>query len=274
MLRLLYENDRATILDYLERNHIECTFLIGNVNNFGIENDKTVRRCGDYLGYFEGKDLKGILAFYNLGSCIPHFESEGAVPEFVELMKEREFKHLLGMRRIIGPLYEGIKEYKTILEYSDDSYFINDNFKPFCLPDVKIKSASELDIDDVIDFVTEAREKGFGEKQTRESAHKTLTQRADDEDFIFLVSNGKIASQACIQTTTSKINQIGAVYTTESQRGKGYCKAIVSELCRIIMGRGKIPTLMVTKSNTPAVKAYTSLGFRYYDDYNLIHFQD
>lgn len=270
MIRLLKESDRSIIVDYLERNHIECTFLIGNVEHFGIENDKDKRRCADYFGYFEGESLKGILPFYNLGSCIPHFESQDAVPGFVEIMKERNFKYLLGMHRLVNPLYEGIKNCRKIIEHSDDSYFVNNNFTPCIMEDVDIRDASCLNLDDVLNFMQEARLKGFGENVTRESVRKTLTQRAEDENYIFLLRNGKIAAQACIQTATSKINQIGGVYTTENERGRGYCKAVVSELCRIILSRDRIPTLMVRKDNTPAVKAYKSLGFKHYDDYNLI----
>lgn len=273
MIRLLSEKDRLVIVDYLERNHIECTFLIGNVENFGIENDKAQRRGADYYGYFEDSDLKGILPFYNLGSCIPHFESKGAVTGFINIMRDRSFTYLLGMSSFVGPLYEGLREYKKVSEYSDDSYFVNNHFKPFCLDGVEITDASKLKLDDVLSFMLEARIKGFDDKSSIEDVRKTLTQRAEDEDFIFLARDGRIAAQACIQTTTSRINQIGGVYTTETERGKGYCKAVVSELCSRIAARGKIPTLMVRKNNTPAVKAYTSLGFEYYGDYNIITFE-
>lgn len=91
------------------------------------------------------------------------------------------------MQKLVSPIYEGIKEYKTTLEYSDDSYFVNDNFMPFILSDVEIMD--------------------------------------------------------------------------------------VSKLCCIIKERGKTPALMVRKNNTPAVRAYTSLGVRYYDDYSIITFE-
>lgn len=270
MIRLLNDNDMKIVVDYLERNHIECTFQIGNVEHFGIENRKECRRCGDYFGYFEGNNLKGILPIYNLGSCIPHFESIKAADEFAEIIKSRKVDYLLGMRKQVQPIYEHIRHFKTIAEYSDDSYYINENFREFSLPDVEILNASEMALDDAIDFMLEARRVGFGDDPSREDLQKVLSQRAPEEDYIFLLKEGKIAAQACIQTTTSKINQIGGVYTTENERGKGFCKAIVSKLCSTIKERGKIPTLMVRKNNTPAVKAYLSLGFRHYDDYNII----
>ena len=79
-----------------------------------------------------------------------------------------------------------------------------------------------------------------------------------------------MVAQAGIQTYTPKINQIGSVYTPEEERGKGYAKAIVSEICKRIIERGKMPTLMVNKDNTPAVRAYNALGFEHYDDYLIV----
>jgi uncharacterized protein len=274
MIRILSEHDRSQVADYLERNHVECTFLIGNVEQFGIDNNKDLRRCGDYYGYFEGTDLKGILPLYNLGSCIPHFESQGAVPEFAELLKANSFTFLLGMKKLIKPLYDSINPYKTALSYSEDSYFINNNFKPFVLPSVEIKESSELKTDFILDFMLEARLKGFDQESTKEEQLKILKERAPEETFLFEIKDGQIVAQACVQTYTSKINQVGGVYTSTEERGKGYCKAVVSDICQRIIARGKTPTLMVRNNNTPAVRAYKSLGFDFYDDYLLISFKD
>ena len=84
------------------------------------------------------------------------------------------------------------------------------------------------------------------------------------------MKDGKFVSHAKIQAYTNTIGQVGAVYTEEEERGKGYGKAVVSEICRRIIARNKIPTLIVRKNNVPAVKAYTALGFEKFDDYLLI----
>lgn len=271
MIRQLFEIDRKIVEEYLKRNHIETTFLIGNIKYFGIENDKELRRCGDYFGYFEKGELKGIIPFYNLGSCIPHYESQGAITYFIELMKERDFKYLLGMRRIIEPLYENLKDVKSFRNVSDDAYYINKNLKEFQCKDIEIKNYYEIDLDLAAEFLVEASKIGFErEDASIEEAKKTLLQRAVEEDYLFAIKDGKIVATACIQTTTDEISQIGGVYTTPIERGRGYCKAIVSKLCRRIIERGKIPTLMVRKNNTSAVKAYEALGFEFYDDYMII----
>jgi GNAT superfamily N-acetyltransferase len=273
MVRLLTQADKEVVLEYLGRNEIETSFLYGNIIEFGVDNDKNIRRCADYYGFFMEGELKGILPFYNLGSCIPHYESEEAILPFAELMKERSFEFLLGMKKIIEPLFKEIKDYKEVLSCDESSYFVNNNFKPFVLEDVRFIKADGETSDKVIDFIVESRIKGFYQDITKEEVIKTLTQRGEEEDYIVAEKDGIIVAQACVQTYTRKINQIGSVYTTEKERGKGYCKAIVSELCRRIIERGKLPTLSVKKNNTPAVRAYNALGFEHYDDYLIARFE-
>lgn len=270
MIRLLRQSDESMVLKYLERNEIETCFLYGNITQFGLENRKEMRRCADYYGYFDGALLKGLISFYNLGSCIPHYEDMNAVPLFIELMKEKNFEFLMGMQKIIKPLYEEIKAYKEINTYSESYYFTNRNFKPFILENLNFIDVKGKIKDQVVDFIVHARANGFNQPMTIKEARDSIIQRGEEEVFIMAQSEGKLVAQAAVQTYTPHMNQIGAVFTLEEERGKGYCKATVSEICKRIIDRGKIPTLSVKKENTPAVKAYEALGFEYYDDYLII----
>lgn len=273
MIRLLTQADKKMILEYLERNEIETSFLYANIIEFGVDNIRDIRRCADYYGFFHEGALKGILPFYNLGSCIPHYEVDGAVPLFAGLMKDKKFEFLLGMQKFIKPLYEEIKTHKEIKEYDESSYFINSNFKPFILDGIEFINADELSSEDVVDFILDGRINGFNQFATREDMRKTLIQKGEEEEFIIAEKDDKMVAQACVQTYTPQINQIGGVYTIKDERGKGYCKAIVSEMCGRIIAKGKIPTLSVKKNNIPAVKAYTALGFEHYDDYLIVRFK-
>ncbi|KNF07514.1 putative acetyltransferase [Gottschalkia purinilytica] len=270
MIRLLTQADEKMILEYLKRNEIATSFLYANIIEFGIDNIRDTRRCADYYGFFDGEVLKGILPFYNLGSCIPHYEDDEAIPLFAELMKDRKFEFLLGMSKVIKPLYEKIKGHKEIWEYDESYYFINKAFKPFILDEINFINVNEINSEDIVDFIVDARANGFNQTVTREDIRETLAQRGKEEEFIIAEKNNKMVAQACVQVYTHRTNQIGSVYTIKEERGKGYCKAIVSQMCTRIIARGKVPTLSVKKNNIPAVKAYTTLGFEYYDDYLIV----
>ncbi len=270
MFRYLNEWDRTVLLDYLMKNEEEAAFLIGNVQQFGITNMSGILRCGDYFGYFNGDTLKGVIAFYNIGNCFLHYDSEEAVDYFFRLMEMRRFSILLGVDRLIKPILGRIRHSRYIREIEECSYCVNKDFKPFSLEGIRFVNIFE-DIDiEVINFIRKAYLNGFGAERSIEGTKLLLSQRGDEEEFIILSKGNRLMAQACIQTSTDNTSQIGAVYTLEEERGKGYGKAVVSELCERIIKKGKTPTLIVNKQNTPALSAYKALGFEEKDDYLIV----
>lgn len=258
------------MFDYLLRNEEEASFLIGNAEQFGIMNRSNILRCGDYFGYFKGNALQGVIAFYNLGNCFLHYESMEAVPYFSRLMIMRRFNMLIGVDRLIRPIFEAIRHDKALREFEECGYYVNTDFKPFKLEGVEFIDVFEDNDMNVLSFIRKAYLRGFGADRSIEGTKLLLSQRNKDEEFIVLSKDKKLMAQACIQTFTDSTNQIGAVYTVEEERSKGYGKAVVSELCERIIGRGKLPTLIVNKQNTPALNAYKALGFLQRDDYLII----
>lgn len=270
MISLLTEDDKAKVIKFLERDSIAGACIMGNVIQFGLDNQNEQRRCGDYYGYFSKGKLLGLLPFYNMGSCMPLWADEAVIEPFAEIMLQYPFEFLIGMEKTVKPLYDIISGEKNILAYQNSSYFVNDKFSPFILENITFAKADELDNNSVIHFVKDAYLQGFGHSYSLEETQQFVSQRAAEEEFLFLIVEDQIVAQAYIQAATSKINQIGGVFTLGEERGKGYCKAILSELCQRIIARGKLPTLIVRNDNFPAIKAYTSLGFTHFDDYLLI----
>jgi predicted GNAT family acetyltransferase len=177
------------------------------------------------------------------------------------------------MKRVLEPLCKALSRYKRILDCEDSFYFVNYDIKPHTLSCVhRIADVEAVNQPTALAFIVEAYRQGFKRRFNQELAIKLIEDRAHEEAFIFLLINGVPAAQAMIQVATNQISQIGGVYTNESCRGKGYCKALVGELCRRIHSVGKIPTLMVRKDNSPAVRAYQAVGFTYYDEYVIVKF--
>ena len=274
MIRLLKQSDKQVIAKYLNQNGIETIFLYQNIIKFGVENKMNIDQCADYFGFFDEGVLKGILPFYNNGSCIPHYIASDAVTLFIELMRERNFKSLTGMGKVIRPLHEELKSYKNIKDYRENYYFINRSFEPFILDGINFLNANAESSNEVIDFIFgDAIIDGSDLFAKRDEMRKSLAERSIEEECVIAEKDGRLLSQACILLCTPQHNHISGVYTAETERGKGYAKAVVSELCRRIATRGKIPTLSVRKGNTPAVKAYTALGFAPYDDHLMIKYE-
>lgn len=274
MIRLLSNDDKQAVMEYVCRNEIETSFLYANVITLGLQNNGEARRGADYYGFFDETGLKGILPFYNLGSCIPHYESLEAVPLFVRLMKDRKFEFLLGMDKIVRPLYDGLRDIKKIRVCNESCYYINKSFKPFAAGEVEFRNAKEAAEDEnLLDFLVRVRNIGFHENVSRKDALERLSNDPE-EDSVIAVASGKPVAFANIQTYTKSFSQIGSVYTDEAERGKGYCKAVVSEMCGRIVSRGKIPTLFARKNNEPAVRSYAAVGFEPFADYLFIELED
>lgn len=272
MLRQLNEWDKPVLFDYLMRNEEEAAFLIGNAEHAGIMNISGILRCGDYFGYFKDNTLKGVIAFYNMGNCFPHYEAFEAVPYFSQLMLMRRFSMLLGAEKIIRPLFDIIKYNKCIRGFEECGYYVNCELVPFKLEGSEFIDVPRDDSMEALSFVRDAYLLGFDAERTLEGTSLLLSQKGEEEEFILLRMDGKLVSQACIQAVTLNTNQIGAVYTLEEERGKGYGKAVVSELCERIRARGKLPTLIVNKQNASALSAYKALGFEERGDYIIIRF--
>lgn len=274
MIRLLTNDDESEVKCYLDRNYMETAIISGNLEKSRIYNDRITRYCGDYYGYFDEGRLKGVAAFYNVGIVIPHFESTAAAPGFIEIMRRRKFEVVAGLKRIVEPLHRVLAQHKKVSAYEDSWCLINKGFTPHILKSsITIVEARSFDQSAAVNFIVEAYRQGFNRRFNSELAVKMLADCGPEEDFIFLLDNGIPKAQAIIQVATRRICQIGGVYTTEECRSKGYCKALVSELCRRIYVYGKTPALMVRKDNIPAVKAYQSIGFAYFSDYLVVKFK-
>lgn len=274
--KLLKNRDINIVIKYLEKNHFENTFIMGNIEKHGIENNMLLKRSGDYYGYFSEGELRGVFSFTNMGSFICHYEDDRILNKIVLLKAVKKYKpkYLFGVKKIVKPLWQKLERIFKWYSYDDCDYMIlsEENFQDFSI-DNGIVKAKDFDFSKSIDFLIEV-EKAFKRKpKTVNQLKNSVYERIGEEEYLYLLHNGEVVCQAVIKTTTSRINQIEGVYTLPKYRGNGYAKAIVSELSRNIISRGKIPALIVSKSNESAKKVYKSIGFKYYDDYIMTEIQ-
>jgi len=274
MMRLLTGCDSAEVEVYLERNYMETAMFSGNIARCGIENNGVDRRAGDYYGCFSDRGLQGIIAFYNLGNVVAHFEAAAAVDDFAEIMHQRRFEFLVGLKKIVEPLSLALRPNKEMLGCEESYFFVNQAMKAYSQTALhQIVDVEAVDRSIALSFIVEAYRHGFQRRFNQEMAVKLIEDRGPGEDFVLGVVHNEPVAQAVIQVVTGRIAQIGGVYTNAHHRAKGYCKTLVAELCRRIFEAGKIPTLMVRKDNIPAVKAYHALGFTCYDEYLITKFK-
>lgn len=268
--KLLNNNDIDIVMAYLEKKHIESTFIIDCIEKYGLDNKIFCKKSGDYYGYFVEGKLMGIFCFTNMGSFICHYDNNKILNKIVlfKAVKKYKPKYMFGMKKMVTPIWRRLEKIFKWYEYDECNYMTlnKKNFYDYST-DKEIINAKEYDFSKSIDFLIEV-EKAFNRKpKTVNELKNSVYERTGEEEYLYLLDKGKIVSQGVIKTTTSKINQIEGVYTLPEYRGNGYAKAVVSKLSKDIIDRDKQPALIVSKSNEAAKKAYIDLGFEYYDDY-------
>lgn len=267
---LLNNNYMDMVMNYLNKKYIENTFIINFIEKYGLNNKMFCKKSGDYYGYFVDERLMGVFCFTNMGSFICHYDDDTILNKIVLLKAFKKYKpkYMFGVKKIITPIWKRLEKVFKWYEYDECDYMIlsKENFQDFST-DRKIINAKNYDFSKSIDFLIEV-EKAFNRKpKTVNELKNSVYEKDGEEEYLYLLDEGKIVSQAVVTTTTSKINQIEGVYTLPDYRGNGYAKAIVAKLCKNIIEKNKKPALIVSKSNAAAKKAYKDLGFEYYDDY-------
>ena len=71
-----------------------------------------------------------------------------------------------------------------------------------------------------------------------------------------------LASIAARYVALPWLHVIGGVFTRKPYRGRGYAKAVTSALTREAVSQGAIAGLHVEADNEPAIRVYTSLGYK------------
>lgn len=274
VIRLLTGHDLAAVRAYLDCNDKETVQVAGNIAKWGIDNNKSSRRSGDYYGYFADGSLAGLLVCYNLGSVLLHSETTAAMAPFAEVLAQRRFEVLAGLTKTIRPLCRLLETDKQVLGYEDSFLLENHEPQPVVLPaSCRIAGIEAVARQTALTFIVEAYRQGFGRRFNHEMAGKLLDERGGDEPFLFVLEQGFPQAQAIMQVSAGRVSQIGGVYTAPASRGKRYCQAVVAELCRQSLAAGRTPTLMVRQGNQAAIRAYQAIGFTYQEDYLVVKFK-
>jgi len=257
-------------IDFLNRKPIDNSILIGNLLSKGLG-------MGFKNNYFYGHrvdgSLKGIFAFLDNGMFITYYEDDSILKKIV-LLKTIKFhkpRYLLGAKSLLEPIWKILIKSVICLNHSKCHLMVlkENEFNPF-YSDETIIEASKFEISKAIDFLIEV-EKSFGRKtNTVNELKKKIMDRSKNGDYLFLVKDDNVVSQAMIQLQSPLAGEIGGVYTIPACRGRGYGKFLVSKLCENLIKNNKIPLLIVDSENSSAINLYRSIGFKYYDDYLLI----
>jgi len=84
--------------------------------------------------------------------------------------------------------------------------------------------------------------------------------------------NGRLIGKINVNAVSFTRYQVGGVYVHPDFRGLGIARRMASEFIASLTAEGKGVTLFVKKSNLPARRLYTGLGFTVRNDYRITYY--
>lgn len=107
------------------------------------------------------------------------------------------------------------------------------------------------------------------EQVCRQNLKRTLRQQL----VLMVEQNGKVVAKAGTNARGFGTDQIGGVFTVESERNSGLAFRVMEELLRRIFSEKPTACLFVKKGNSPALSLYRKLGFRTMEGYQISYYK-
>ncbi|MBN2540611.1 MAG: GNAT family N-acetyltransferase [Bacilli bacterium] len=252
MIRLLTEQDRDEVLNYLYQDSAFNIFPIGDIESFGFqENFQKVYAEFDELGNY----MAVLLKYRDNGIYYTHLDYFN--PEFFEVQPLSEFQHFSGKTEIM----------KWVNPYL---YDFNRRQMYFCKANkLKVESLSDRSF--------------FTKLETREQCEKLYDLLASIEEFgiykrdksefvenhmkstkmgvtMFITSEDKIISTVSTTAETTKNAMVVAVATDLNHRNQGYTTKLMTAVMEYYF-KEKNKELCLFYDNPQAGKIYIRLGF-------------
>ena len=258
MIRQLTAADTQITLDFANTSPAIHTFLIGDIENYGIENEDMT-----LWGQFEGDALVGVLLRYFKFFMVYYLSDDADIVPFVETLKnyDGEILSISGKNTVIEkfmPYFACLKVEKTqFCELKSSVEAVEDEAVRFAGPD---------DVDQLFDLLSGIEEFSPPLKETLTKTLETGSGRI----YMLTDETGKVISIAQTTAENSASAMIIGVCTKAEHRKKGYMRRVMTRLCVDLQSEGKALSLFY--SNKDAGKIYHSLGFETTGEWTMMKF--
>lgn len=241
--------DKAELLEFLKRKPAENCFLIGDIENFDLDE----KFLEVWALKTAGKITSVLLRFFKfyIVSCENELDIENIC---LQIKKDENSLNVAGVEEIISMMtpFLPIKEFKRefLAELRSDSFKNQEIiYEPF--------KAKETDIDDLFQFQKSIEEFSLTDA-SRESFGKEI--KSNTGRVYFCRHGNKIVSSATLTAENSINGMIIGVATAAEYRRRGYAKSCMIALCKELAADNKSAILFYHNKN--AGKLYKTIGFK------------
>lgn len=264
-MRMLHEQDREAILRYVRKEPEMNLFLIGDLENFGVENET----INFYLHEERNRWDFLILRFNRFFILYSQYEDYNAA-EAAGFFRGREIDCISGKTVLLRKIAPAFPQWN--LEFTDLSRCDRMKGSTEQPEGLVIRRLEKEDVTEAIDLLTNIEEfaKTYKKEERMEKIREMEKEMAKGSKVSvggFL--DGRMVSVASTSAENSESAMIVGVATALGYRGKGYASGVVRTLCRDCFERGK-KYLCLFYSNPVAGKLYSGIGFEKLGSYGML----
>lgn len=258
MIRICNENDRAWLLDFLQKDPVYHTFLLADIEQYGFDNSfqqvyvqEEQGKCqGVYLRYYHNLILAGS----------PDEMDEEAVADLVT----DQIHTVMGRGELV----------KQVSDYLDQKWnFVKSHL--YIQPELKkvesdpsetIKIATLEDVDRIHEFLM-----SFPEFVTLYGEKAMISNRISNNEGIHLLieKDGKLIAHGNSAASAEKTCMIGGICVSPEYRKMGYAQKILTMVGEYIHDQGKIPCIFAPASSNYSI--FGKAGFEIFGTWAVIN---
>lgn len=269
-MRILHEEDKEEILRYVREEPEMNLFLIGDLENFGVENETV----NFYLHEERDRWNFLILRYHQFYILYSQYEDYNAEEAIAFLKKQRKVDCVSGKTVLLERVALAFPQWKIDSTYMSRCNDIEENAEKISgKPDeLGIRLLGKEDVAEVIDLLSCIEEfaKTF-KKEEREEQIRRMKEEMESggKAAVGGFLSGRMVSVASTSAENSESAMIVGVATAREYRGKGYASAVVRALCRDCFDRGK-KYLCLFYDNPVAGRIYNRIGFKELGEYGML----
>ncbi|MEK5492865.1 GNAT family N-acetyltransferase [Paenibacillus sp. FSL R7-0297] len=264
MIRKLNETDRDPLMALLLKEPALNLFMIGDLENFGVEQDFM-----ELWGEMDEPDsrIKAVMMRY-YGSYLCYADGSFDVEGFAEVLKKG------GKAEMLSGSSEVVNQFCEVLSFRTEKqmYFaelkeMNEQLhKAACAPG-EFQRATVLDVEDICTLTDRIDEFSDNSADSRQTLSKTLESKTGRT--YFTKKHGRLVVTASTAAENSMSAMVVAVASHPDYRGQGLATRLVARLCTDILEESK--SLCLFYNNPQAGLIYKKLGFRDIGNWSMLY---
>ena len=260
MIRLLKEEDRDSVLEYLYKDLSYNIFPIGDIETFGFSTD--------FQRVYAEFDKKGrylsILLRYR-ENAIYYSDQVRFNSDYLVIMENDKFDYISGkseLMDLIAPYLNDFTRKKTYF-CEAKSFDSNINYDFTQIKELK----TEADCSKLYDLLFQIKEFGY-QKKKKEEFIKNKLESLKMGTNLFIEENNIVVSSVATTAETTKNAMVVAVATDKDYRKRGHATNLMQYLMDLYINVKK-KSLCLFYNNSEAGKIYLRLGFKYIGNWDM-----